>query len=247
MLIRALARPGRMLYAGAMACFGAHYLAFMGAASSTPPGPPWYPEQTWLSWAAGACLLGAGVAFLLERKTRWVALMLGTGLVLRVAIVHIPRIVVSVGDSGAWTSAAEIMSLAGGAFCIAATLADIPDIPPRLARWIFAVPLFVVGAQNFMYAHFAADLIPEWIPGHLFWAYFVGIAFLASAFAITLHVGAVPASALLGLIFLLSALILHLPKVLAAHNNGNEWTSTFIALGMAGSSWAVTGSLGKGN
>jgi uncharacterized membrane protein len=247
LLIRALARPGRMLYAVAMACFGSHYLTFMVTGSSAPPGPPWYPEQTWLSWAAGASLLGAALAMLFEGRVRWVALMLGTGLFLRVAIVHIPPIAVSVPTPEAWTSAADVMSLAGGAFCIATTLADIPDIPPRLAQWIFAVPLFVVGAQHFVYAHFIADFIPDWIPGHLFWAYFLGMAFFASALAIICRVSAVPASALLGLIFLLCVLILHLPRVLAAQHNGNEWTSMFVALGMAGSSWAVTGSLGKRN
>jgi uncharacterized membrane protein len=247
LLIRALATPGRMLYAVAMACFGAHYLDFIATASSAQPGPPWYPEQTWLSWAAAASLLGPGLAVLLERKIRWVTLMLGTGLFLRVVIIHIPRIAVSLRNPEAWTSAAEIMSLAGGAFCIAATLADIPDIPPRLAQWIFALPLFVVGAQHFMYAHFVAGSIPDWIPVHLFWTYFVGMAFFASATAIIFRVSAVPASALLGLIFLFWVLILHLPRVLAAQHNGNEWTSMFLALGMAGSSWAVTGSLRKSN
>jgi uncharacterized membrane protein len=247
LLIRALATPGRMLYAVATACFGVHYLAFIAMASSAPPGPPWYTEQNWMSWAAGASLLGAGLALLFEGRIRWTALMLGTGLFLRVAIVYIPTIAVSVPTPETWTSAAEIMSLAGGAFCVAATLADIPDIPPRLAQWIFAVPLFVIGAQHFMYAHFVAGLIPNWIPGHLFWPYVVGIAFFASALAIMFHLSAVPASALLGLIFLSWMLILHLPRVLAAQHNGNEWTSMFVALGMAGSSWAVTGSLGKRN
>lgn len=245
MLNRALARPGRMLYAVAIACFGAHYVAFMSRASSAAPGPPWFPDRSWLSWLAGACLLGAGLALLLERKIRWVALAVGSGLSLRVALVHIPRIAESVRNPGAWTSAAEITSLAGGAFCIAATLADIADVPPRIAQWVFAVPLFVVGTQHFMYAHFIAGLIPDQIPGHLFWAYFVGLAFFASAISIILRVLAVPASALLGLMFLLWVLILHLPRVVAAQHNGNEWTSMFVALAMCGSSWAVTGSLGK--
>jgi hypothetical protein len=102
--------------------------------------PPWYPEQNWLSWAAGASFLGGGLALLF---------------------------------------------------------------------------LFVIGAQHFMHAHFVAGLIPDWIPGHLFWAYFVGMAFFASAIAIMFRVSAVPASALLGLIFLLWVLFLHLPSTLS--------------------------------
>ncbi len=245
MLIRALGGPGRILFALAMACFGAHYLVFVSEPSSAAPGPPWFPGESSLSWAWGFALLGAGLGLVLEWKRRWVALLLGAGLFLRVAIVHIPRIAMSVRDPGPWTSAAEIMSLSGGAFAIAATLADIPDVPVLFARWIFAVPLFVVGAQHFIYARFVATLIPEWIPAHLFWAYFVGVAFFVSAVAIVFRVRAVPISALLGLMFLLWTLILHLPRVLATQHNGNEWTSMFVALGMAGSSWAVTGSFAK--
>lgn len=245
MLIRALGRPGRILFALAMTCFGAHYLAFASGTSSAPPGPPWFPDEPTLSWLAGVSLLGAGLSLALEWKTRWVALVLGTGLFLRVAIVHLPRIAANVHDPGPWTSAAEIMSLSGGALAIAATLADIPDLPVRFAQWLFAAPLLVVGVQHFMYASFIATLIPAWIPGPLFWAYFIGVAFFGSAIAIVFRVLADPISALLGLMFLLWVLVLHLPRVAAAQHNGNEWTSMFVALAMAGSAWAVTGSFAK--
>jgi hypothetical protein len=40
----------------------------------------------------------------------------------------------------------------------------------------FAVPLAVFGAEHFASAKSIMLLVPSWIPGPLFWTYFVGVA-----------------------------------------------------------------------
>ena len=50
--------------------------------------------------------------------------------------------------------------------------------------------MIVFGAQHFMYASFIAFLIPAWIPGHLFWAYFTGTAFIAAGLSIAAKISA---------------------------------------------------------
>jgi len=47
-----------------------------------------------------------------------------------------------------------------------------------LGRIFIAIALVVFGVQHFMYGVFVAGLVPAWMPGRLFWAYFVGAAFL---------------------------------------------------------------------
>jgi hypothetical protein len=73
----------------------------------------------------------------------------------------------------------------------------------------------------------------------LFWAYFVGAAFVAAALAISTHIQARLAAILLGVMFLTWFLILHLPRVFAAPHNGNEWTSAFVALAMSGAAFLL--------
>src|SRR5438094_171547 len=51
-----------------------------------------------------------------------------------------------------------------------------------LGRIFVAVSLVVFGVQHFMYGGFVAGLVPAFMPGRLFWAYFVGVAFFALAF-----------------------------------------------------------------
>src|SRR5713226_7889837 len=52
------------------------------------------------------------------------------------------------------------------------------------------IPLVVFGVQHFLYARFVAALVPSWIPGHLFWAYAVGIAFIATTLSIIVNIKA---------------------------------------------------------
>jgi len=101
----------------------------------------------------------------------------------------------------------------------------------------------IFGVQHFMYAKFIATLIPVWIPGHLFWAYFVGVAFVATALSIATKIQGRLAAALLGLMFLLWVIVLHAPRVVAAAHDGNEWTSAFVALAMSGGAFLVAGAL----
>lgn len=249
-----LIKPGRILLAVAMACFGIHYLAFASGKFAAAPGPPWFPGPAWLSYAAGAGLLAAGATLAINWEGRWSAYVLGIGLLLRVVVVHLPRVLVNLHDPGPWTSAGEMLSICGGAFVLAGALlpeqaSHTEGIPPRrttvVGQYLFALPLFIFGAQHFLYAAFIATLIPVWIPEHLFWAYFIGGAFVATALAILTRVMAGLASSLLGLMFLLWVLVLHAPRVAASPHNGREWTSLFVALAMSGSAWAVAGTLAK--
>jgi hypothetical protein len=112
-----------------------------------------------------------------------------------------------------------------------------------LGRFLFALPLLVFGIQHFMYARYVATLVPSWIPGHLFWAYFVGAAFVATTLSIATQIKARLSAIWLGIMFLLWVLVLHLPRVAAAPHNGDEWTSAFVALAMGGGAFLVAGTL----
>ena len=49
---------------------------------------------------------------------------------------------------------------------------------------LFAIAMAVFGADHFVTASFVAKIVPSWIPGRLFWAYFVGCALLAAALSL---------------------------------------------------------------
>jgi uncharacterized membrane protein len=108
-----------------------------------------------------------------------------------------------------------------------------------LGRIFVAISLVVFGVQHFMYGGFVATLVPAFMPGRLFWAYFVGVAFVAAAIGILTRMLARPAATMLGVMFFLFVVLLHIPRIIGKSSDGNEWTSGFVALAMCGGAWIV--------
>jgi uncharacterized membrane protein len=108
-----------------------------------------------------------------------------------------------------------------------------------VGRAFVAISLVVFGVQHFIYGGFVATLVPAWMPGRLFWAYFVGVAFVAAAIGILTKIFARPAATMLGVMFFLFMVLLHIPRIVGNSTNGNEWTSGFVALAMCGGAWIL--------
>src|SRR2546422_372935 len=115
----------------------------------------------------------------------------------------------------------------------------IMDKSQTVGRIFVAVSLVVFGVQHFLYGGFVAGLVPAFMPGRLFWAYFVGVAFFAAAAGILYEEMARPAATMLGVMFFLFVVLLHIPKIAGNSSNGNEWTSGFVALAMCGGAWIL--------
>src|SRR5229473_2015080 len=106
-------------------------------------------------------------------------------------------------------------------------------------RIFVAISLVVFGVQHFIYGGFVATLVPAFMPGRLFWAYFVGVAFIAAAAGILYRIMARPAATMLGVMFFLFVVLLHIPRIVGLSHDGNEWTSGFVALAMCGGAWIL--------
>src|ERR1051326_9593624 len=50
-----------------------------------------------------------------------------------------------------------------------------------LANLCYAVPLAVFGALHFFGPQFVKDMVPRYMPGRMFWVYFVGCALIAAS------------------------------------------------------------------
>ncbi len=108
-----------------------------------------------------------------------------------------------------------------------------------LGRIFVAISLVVFGIQHFIYGGFVATLVPAFMPGRLFWAYFVGVAFVAAAISLLVEMLARPAATMLGVMFFLFVVLLHIPRIVGNSRNQNEWTSGFVALAMCGGAWIL--------
>jgi uncharacterized membrane protein len=244
-----LLKTGRYLLAVSIAVFGIQYLAYGRLPGGLPPVPIWLPYASAVAYSTGAFLVVVSLGLLTGRMARLFAILFGVFFLLCV-LVQLFKLTDVWFHGTARTRALEPLALAGAAFALAGTLPEEgPNSPARnsLARaliiagsGIFAFCMVIFGVQHFMYADFIATLIPAWMPARLFLAYFTGCAFIAAGVAIAVKKEARLASALLGGMFLLWVILLHAPRVAAAPQNGDELTSLFVALAMAGGSFIVS-------
>ena len=245
---------GRFILGLAIMAFGIQHLIYASIGSGL--GPPWTPVNHLLAYFAGFVFIVAGISLAAGKQVRLTAIILGSLFFVRAALFYAPKLFITPRDPDPWTSAFELLMVAGASFILAATLTPKNAFPQRadnpltilfpLGRVLFAASLVVFGAQHLMYGRFVAGLVTAWIPFHLFWAYFVGVAFIAAALAIVSGKLAVLAATLLGTMFLLWVPILHAPRVAGAPHNSDEWTSLFVALAESGCSFVVAGALQVG-
>jgi uncharacterized membrane protein YphA (DoxX/SURF4 family) len=240
---------GRLLFAVAITAFGIIDLIEGRFVVGCPPVPSWTPGGPILAYVLGAVLTLAGLGIATNFRPQLSAAVVGLIFFLSVFLVHAFKVQDILQDAGARTAAFEALALGCAAFILAAQLPTVPssaniwkiavDRWALVARYLFAFSIFVFGVQHFMLATFIASLVPAWLPGHLFWAYFTGIGFIAAGMAIAINVQAQLGAMLLGAMFLLWVLLLHLPRSVVARTNPDEWASLFVALGLCGSSWII--------
>ncbi|WP_263383731.1 hypothetical protein [Granulicella arctica] len=247
--MRHLTTLGRLLLSLAIAAFGVQHLLYAKTGSGL--GPPWVPENHLLAAVAGILLIVAAAGLVTGRQSCAAALLLALVPFARGVAYYLPKIVASPRAPDPWTGAFELFAIAGTGCVLAQSLcrpggARKWTLLLYLGRSLFAMSLAVFGVQHLLYGPFVAGLIPAWMPAHLFWAYFVGIAFLAAALAIASKVYAGWAATSLGAMFLLWVVMLHGPRVAAAHRNSDEWTSLLVALAMSGCSFAIAGMVSNG-
>ena len=75
----------------------------------------------------------------------------------------------------------------------------------------YAAPVAAFGTEHFTVTDAIAPIIPDWIPWHPFWTYFVGACFIAAALSLVTRIQARLSAGLLALTFFLFVVLMHGP------------------------------------
>jgi uncharacterized membrane protein len=234
-------RLGRLLVGLAMVALGAICLRYADFIMEWTPVPPQLPARAAVAYVHGSVLIVAGLGLFFERTVRLAALLLGSVWLLW-TLVHVPRVIASwrTGLGGL----VEAFALTSGLFLLAVVARPtVKRTEVLISRYCYAFCLPMLGVVHFLYPDAVANFIPKWIPAHLFWAYFTGVAFWAAGLAILSGVQARLGSRLLAIMLSSWVLILHIPRVVAAVGDRHEWDTLFLAVAQTGAAWIVTGSL----
>jgi uncharacterized membrane protein len=104
-----------------------------------------------------------------------------------------------------------------------------------------AAALAAFGMEHLVDTRSIMQVIPSWMPGPLFLTYFVGIALLAAAVGLALQCFVRLAASLLGAMFLLFVLLIHLPNVVISPGQRLTWVVLLRDLSFGGGAWALAG------
>lgn len=223
-----LSKIGRYIFALSALAFGLILLLHLISPAIPAGGEPFFVANRFWAWVIGAVLVITAAGMATEKYAKSSALGLAFVFLLRALIVYLPAVIAAPRKPTPWGCVFELLGICGCALVIEGGLLA------QLGQVFYSIELVGFAIQHFLYAQFVATLVPSWIPGHLFFAYFVGVALCASAVSILTGIYTRLAATLLGLMFLSWVLILHLPRAFASPHTGPEWTSTCNALAMAG-------------
>lgn len=242
-LDKGILRIGSLLYAlGMVGIGGQHFYNAEFIEVIVPTAPAWMHGQYFWTSLVGSGLIFTGGAVIVGKGGRAAGILLGAVLLAAVVVLDIPhQASTHPGSLGAWTNTLKALTLSGGAFVAAATFprADSGAWDDRFVAFgclATSVTVAVFGVDHFLYLDFVAPLVPAWMPGHVFWAYFCGAALVAAGAGMILRIRPRLAAGLLGGMIFTWLLVLHIPRAVADPHgaNGNEWTSVFEATSFSG-------------
>jgi uncharacterized membrane protein len=197
-----------------------------------PPGLPWRAP---LAIGSGVVLILGGIASL-WRRSGLARLILPLFYASWVVALHVPNFVAN-PHLGSLLGVAEILSLAVAGCVLMSWVHEAPF--RKTALILYGLCPIVFGLCHFVYADITASMVPGWIPGKYFWAYFTGAAHVAAGAAILTGALARLAATWLAVMCGLFALLLHLPRVVAAPANRTEWTMLAVSISIAGGAWLI--------
>ena len=112
----------------------------------------------------------------------------------------------------------------------------------RIARALYGLCLTFFGSAHFIDLKDTLSLIPNWIPGHLFWAYFTGCAFIAAGLATLTGIFARLAVTLSVLQITLFLLLVWVPIVATGSRDPFQWSETILNLALSAAGWVIADS-----
>ena len=110
-----------------------------------------------------------------------------------------------------------------------------------LAHLCFAVPLAVFGALHLFGPQFVQGLVPRYMPGRMFWVYFVGCALIAASLSIATKIAVRWSGLLVGVMMLMFVGMLYLPFGLKHMDARITWTIVFRESSFGGAAWILAG------
>jgi uncharacterized membrane protein len=210
---------GRLCFAIPLAVFGTEH--FTDTTDIATMVPNWIPAHLFWTYLVGVALLAAALSIAVKVQSRLAATLLGAMFISFVVLMDLPAALAEPNNRFSWTLALRELAFASGGLAFAggqmsAKRAGGLPVLVTVARCSIGIAAVFYGVEHFLHPTFAPgvpleQIIPEWIPGRVAWAYLAGAVLVAAGLCILANTKTRLAATCLGLMILLLVLFVYLP------------------------------------
>jgi uncharacterized membrane protein len=206
--------------------------------------PKTLPDRQLLAYLCILVSLACGIGLLAKPWAAWAALVLLIYLIAWTVLFKVPFIIRQPLVEVSYQSCGENLVLIAAAWVLYVRLARARTFPAgdlglRTAHLLYGLALIAFGFSHFAYLNLTAPLVPRWLPGHVFWAYFTGAAYLAAGVAIVTglagRLGAVGSAVQITMI----TFLVWGPLVLHGQANASNWQEPIVSWALTAAAWVV--------
>lgn len=245
---------GRMLMASGLTGLSLVGFAFGDFVRKWEPVPAALPGHDLLVWVSNLLLLLLGLGLLWRRTARHSALALSVFISLWILLLQVPVVAAVPAKAaivfwgylcGDWAVVMGALTLWAVQVATASPTSQRPVSPQktaRLARRLFALPLFLFGTSHLLFATQLAAIVPLGLPFPTQVVYFTGGAYIAAGAAMLLGILDGLAATLVAAMMSSFVILVDLFHVLAMPSRQATLTGFFFEMAMVGAAWIVAGS-----
>jgi uncharacterized membrane protein len=247
-----IASTGHALFAATLIILGIMGLISGDFAAIWDSVPKAWPARVPLAYLCDFICLGCGIGLLVRRTAPVASRVLLVYLLLWLVLVKGRYIVLAPLVEGSYQSAGETAVFVAAAWVLYAWFAEdsdrqrfafaVGDKGLRIARVLYGLALIAFGFSHLAYLELTAPLVPNWLPAHVFWAYFTGTTYLVAGAAMIIGVFARLAAALSAVQIGLMTVLVWMPILAAGHVSEQHWVETVVSCALTAGAWVVADS-----
>ncbi|HSS99687.1 MAG TPA: hypothetical protein VLK33_21785 [Terriglobales bacterium] len=215
------------------------------------PVPVTVPAREQLLYLGALISLTCGIGLLVQRVAIIAARLLLATILLWLLLFRLPNFLHASAFEACWTVFPLAVMLAAAWVLYVWLAADWDRMRLslisgnnglRVARVLYGLSLIFFGTAHFIDVKDTVSLIPNWLPAHLFWAYFTGGTFIAAGIAVLSGFCARLATALSAMQIGLFLLLVWIPIVAAGSKDSFQWNETILNAALFAGAWVVADS-----
>jgi uncharacterized membrane protein len=250
-----IASVGHVIFAVTMIALGILGLIKGDFTQVFQPVPKGMPVREALAYVCAVLCVAGGAGLLWQRLATNAARMLLVLMVFWTLLCKARFIVLAPLQEGTYQSIGENAVIIAGAWVLYVWFATdwdrrwlafaVGDNGLRIARVLYSLAMIAFGLSHFFYLQLTAPLVPDWLPGHVFWAYLTGATYLLAAAAMLAGVYAWLAAVLSTLQMGLFTVLVWVPMMMDGAMDARRWGECVVSWTLTASAWVVADSYRK--